>query len=172
MRYNRDEMRGLVIAVSLVLNAGVGFAQDGLRSPVLPESVLPGPPPAAVQDIYRVPPDFYTRPRPPMPAPGPGIGGPGLGVPWWWGGPAWTVPASRLDASRLRETSPSARDDRPRMPRRVSPAAPIPPYQPGAAGPPRTLYVIPGCYAGDRPPDSTRLSPACRDAEVRVLPPS
>jgi hypothetical protein len=35
------------------------------------------------------------------------------------------------------------------------------PYVPGKPGPPKTFYVIPGCYAGDRPPQSVALPPGC-----------
>ena len=35
------------------------------------------------------------------------------------------------------------------------------PYVPGRAGPPKTFFVIPGCYAGDRPPQKTALPQGC-----------
>jgi hypothetical protein len=35
---------------------------------------------------------------------------------------------------------------------------------------PKTLYVIPRCYAGDRPPVASQLPAGCRVADVRVLP--
>lgn len=37
---------------------------------------------------------------------------------------------------------------------------------------PRTLYVIPGCYAGDTPPRAVRLSPSCDVSKVRTIPPA
>ena len=40
-----------------------------------------------------------------------------------------------------------------------------------AAGPPRTFYVIPNCYAGDKPPQADRLPAVCRMANVRRLTP-
>jgi hypothetical protein len=35
------------------------------------------------------------------------------------------------------------------------------PYVPLKAGEPKTFYVIPGCYAGDRPPQRTALPQGC-----------
>jgi hypothetical protein len=35
---------------------------------------------------------------------------------------------------------------------------------------PKTLYVIPRCYAGDRKPDSALLLPGCDPARMRVIP--
>jgi len=51
--------------------------------------------------------------------------------------------------------------------------APILPVVPSAIVPaiPKTLYVIPGCYAGDRLPDSRMLPPGCDAADVRTIPP-
>ena len=45
---------------------------------------------------------------------------------------------------------------------------PAPPPPPGA---PKTFYVIPGCYAGDRPPQTERLPPKCDAAQARTIPP-
>ncbi len=38
-------------------------------------------------------------------------------------------------------------------------------------GVPKTFYVIPGCYAGDRPPASVRLPANCDAANARTIPP-
>ena len=46
------------------------------------------------------------------------------------------------------------------------PASPPPP-----AGVAKTFYVIPGCYAGDKPPQSDRLPPKCDAAQARTIPP-
>jgi hypothetical protein len=40
-----------------------------------------------------------------------------------------------------------------------------------ASGPPRTFYVIPNCYAGDKPPQADRLPAGCRIANTRRIPP-
>lgn len=44
--------------------------------------------------------------------------------------------------------------------------------QPAPAGPPKTFYVIPGCYAGDKPPAARSLRKGCDVAKVRVIPPT
>jgi hypothetical protein len=36
---------------------------------------------------------------------------------------------------------------------------------------PKAFYVIPGCFAGDKPPTSDRLSAACDITRVRTIPP-
>jgi hypothetical protein len=59
----------------------------------------------------------------------------------------------RADLPRLAATSRSA------------PAAAAP------AAPPRTFYVIPGCYAGDRRPQADRLPRGCQMSALRVIPP-
>jgi len=46
-------------------------------------------------------------------------------------------------------------------------AAPPAPAIASAPAPRRTFYVIPGCYAGDRPPRQDHLPPGCRVADVR-----
>jgi hypothetical protein len=43
--------------------------------------------------------------------------------------------------------------------------------QAAAAGPPKTFYVIPGCYAGDKRPSAQSLRKGCDIAKVRVIPP-
>lgn len=40
-----------------------------------------------------------------------------------------------------------------------------------AVPPPKTLYVIPGCYAGDKLPRADQLRAGCRAADVRVISP-
>ena len=41
---------------------------------------------------------------------------------------------------------------------------------PAIVAAPKTLYVVPRCYAGDKPPDPARLPAGCNAADVRVLP--
>jgi len=38
-------------------------------------------------------------------------------------------------------------------------------------GPPQTMYAIPGCYGGNRPPVASSLPPGCDIAKVRVIRP-
>jgi hypothetical protein len=40
------------------------------------------------------------------------------------------------------------------------------------AAPPKTFYVIPGCYAGDKPPSAQSLRKGCDRSKVRVIPPA
>ena len=50
----------------------------------------------------------------------------------------------------------------------ATPRAVPPPPAPGVA---KTFYVIPGCYAGDKPPQAERLPANCNAANVRTIPP-
>jgi hypothetical protein len=42
---------------------------------------------------------------------------------------------------------------------------------PPAPAAPKTFYVIPNCYAGDRPPDRSALPKTCDVAKLRTIPP-
>ncbi|HEY6361864.1 MAG TPA: hypothetical protein VIX63_12205 [Vicinamibacterales bacterium] len=55
--------------------------------------------------------------------------------------------------------------------RRTLEAPPRPAPPPPSPGVPKTFYVIPGCYAGDKPPGTVRLPPMCDAAKVRTIPP-
>lgn len=64
------------------------------------------------------------------------------------------------------------RSGRPERSRRAPAAAPPvapPPIAP--PGPAKTFYVIPGCYAGDKPPQPEWLAAGCDPSNVRVIPP-
>jgi hypothetical protein len=66
----------------------------------------------------------------------------------------------------------------PSTPAEDAPAAPLAtaprpePYVPGPPGPPKTFYIIPGCYLGDRRPAPESLAPGCSISKLRVIPPS
>jgi hypothetical protein len=45
------------------------------------------------------------------------------------------------------------------------------PEPPRVAAIPKTFYVIPGCYAGDTPPEANRLPNGCSTRNVRTIPP-
>jgi hypothetical protein len=162
-------MRTWIAFVVLALMSGSAAAQDGLRSPTLPDRAPNQPLPPAPVDIYRVPPDFYTRPTPPLPPVGGVIGGY-----WPW---QERLNRRRVDGDRrldeLRELQRERRlleDVRRRLESAPSrQAAALPPPAPGK---PKTFYVIPGCYAGDRRPDLARLPAMCRGSQVRVIPPA
>ena len=53
-----------------------------------------------------------------------------------------------------------------------APVAPPAPYVAGTPGRPKTFYIIPGCYAGDRRPEPASLAEGCSLANLRVVPPS
>jgi hypothetical protein len=53
-----------------------------------------------------------------------------------------------------------------------APAPPPAPYVAGPPGPPKTFYIIPACYIGDRRPDPESLAPGCSISKLRVIPPS
>ncbi len=52
----------------------------------------------------------------------------------------------------------------------ASPAAPPAPAPVAATHGPDTFYVIPGCYAGNRPPQPERLPKGCEVAKLRATP--
>jgi len=56
---------------------------------------------------------------------------------------------------------------------RPAPPPAAPPALPPAPmpGTPKTFYIIPRCYAGDKPPDPDALPPGCDIAALRVIPP-
>src|SRR5688572_6603056 len=66
----------------------------------------------------------------------------------------------------------------PPMPAEATPAAspaPAPPPEPyvaGPPGPPKTFYVIPGCYLGDRRPNPESLASRCDISQLRIITPS
>ena len=43
---------------------------------------------------------------------------------------------------------------------------------PPVAAAPKTFFVIPGCYAGDRPPRTEELPQGCNTANLRTVPPA
>jgi hypothetical protein len=47
---------------------------------------------------------------------------------------------------------------------RVPEAAPVPPPAH------KTMYIVPGCYAGDAPPQANQLPARCNLADLRVIP--
>jgi hypothetical protein len=61
------------------------------------------------------------------------------------------------------------RADNDRLRRRREPE--VERYQPAAPGKPKTFYVIPGCYGGDRRPDPALLAPGCSLSKLRIINP-
>jgi hypothetical protein len=173
----------------LALLCGVVEAQDGLRSAALPEPTLSSPV-ANERDLFRVPHDFYNR-RPDsdgsrlfLPQP----------LPTFVWGPQWPdtivpvqgytgAPVHRFrfrgshvlgcmgsgsvvhacSGSGVTEKSEAAPETT------ASPSVTAPLMAPGK---PKTFYVIPGCYAGDRPPALEWLPRGCDTSNMRVIPPA
>jgi hypothetical protein len=165
--------RGAWGVLMLALLCRPVMAQDGLRSPALPEGGPGAPPAAEPVDLYRVPVDFYRqRPDPtggrlffPFPS-GPGP----WPYPWpypfppdaYYGPPVQRVYKVRPDADRSGSSVEPPAATTP-----TTPALPAP-----LPGKPKTFYVIPGCYAGDRPPLPDRLPKGCNRSRMRVIPPA
>ena len=96
-----------------------------------------------------------------------------------------TVPGRALDAGAHRVElradgyDPSSRDVRidpgetTLVRAALTAAPPVAAPRPVAltAAAPRTFYVIPGCYAGDKRPQADRLPRGCQIAALRVIPP-
>lgn len=154
-------------AVVTCLLSVTAAAQDGLRSASLPERG-PSSTISPERDLFVVPPDFYNR----RPDPGPSRLFFRQFLPTYV-----TVPYPYLtpfDHVRVPTSARGLPDARPlsREPTSEIPALPstaLPPLQPGK---PKTFYVIPGCYAGDRPPEPHWLPAGCDRAYLRIVPPA
>ena len=154
-----------LLALMLGLVPAAAVAQDGLRSAGLPERTPTGPPPPPARDIYQVPPDFYRQLTPPPQFP--------IVVGGYW--PATEESSRRERSERRRRRAALDVEPQPQPPAAAAPpaavaaAAAAPAAVPGV---PKTFYVIPGCYAGDRRPDPGRLPRGCSAARLRVVPPT
>ena len=133
------------VAVALILSVSpVLFAQDGLRSASLPERPVATPPPGPT-DLFRAGPNTY-RPHPDRPNPV---------QPVFGGWPYVVVP--QAEPAHEREPRTDTRTVRIEIVTPRPEPAPAPVAPPPVASAPavkKTLYVIPRCYAGDRPPDA------------------
>ena len=143
----------LVVGLAVALTPAL-HAQDGLRSASLPERPIATPPPGP-GDLFRAGPNTYRPGTHPDPV-GPVI----LGGSSYW--PYLTMPVPEtprvIEPSRViapsrsrfvkRETAPIGE-----IPNR--PSAPLQSVAPSAPVVARTMYVIPRCYAGDKPPDAS-----------------
>jgi hypothetical protein len=152
----RTGVAALIVLMGFVPAAS---AQDGLRSAVLPErSLTPSPAPRGGYDAgprtYR--PDPRRRPRLPVF----GYYGPQVLYPY---DQPYVPPVIvvQVPAARVRQEPPPP-----------APVTPPSPYVAGTPGRPKTFYVIPGCYAGDRRPDPESLTAGCSTTRLRVVEPS
>ena len=148
----------LALAIGLVPAAA--FAQDGLHSASLPERRRSPTSRPQREDV------FLARPETFRPDPNRGL------VPFVFGslGPQMFYPAVQpIIVVIPREAIEPARVAAPPVP--PAPVAPPAPYVAGLPGRPKTFYMIPGCYAGDRPPEPESLTPGCSVSRLRVIPP-
>jgi len=135
----------------------VASAQDGLRTAALPERSLTTPPPRG--GYYATPRTYRPDPRHRLRPPAFGYYGPQVLYPYDqpYIQPVIVVQVPAAQPARLEPPSP---------------VAPPSPYVAGTPGRPKTFYVIPGCYAGDRRPDPESLAPGCSITRLRVIGPS
>jgi hypothetical protein len=170
----------------VALLCGVAEGQDGLRSPALPEPTLSSAV-ADERDVFRVPQDFYNR-RPDsdgsrlfFPQP----------LPTFVWEPYWPLTAhgfagaqvhrfrfmgslsagARVPGSQVQSYSGSGGAEKSEaVPEATaSPSVTVPRMAPGK---PKIFYVIPGCYAGDRPPALEWLPAGCDTSKIRIIPPA
>ena len=147
----------------LALLCGVAEAQDGLRSAALPEPALRSPV-ADERDLFRVPPDFYNRPPDPD---GSRLFFP-LFLPTFVTTRDWYAPQyPHIPGPAQLDARTEAGKNTQREAIAESPALSSVPPAPVLPGKPKTFYVIPGCYAGDRPPRLEWLPAGCDMSKMR-----
>lgn len=150
-----------LVAVAVLL-AAPARAQDGLRSASLPERPIASTPDPGTRDVFIAGPQTYTPRRDRA----------GRDLP-----PVFPVLGGGYLADGLRDVAPREITVNVRMlpapppAAAPTPAAPAPPPPVLAPGKPKTFYVIPGCYAGDKHPRDTPLAAGCDRSKLRVLPP-
>jgi hypothetical protein len=161
--------RGLISAVIVLLPA-VASAQGRLPDTPLPDlgsSSVPGT--LHERDLFRVDPAFYRTPPDPRGSVVPPFVVLGAPFAYWYVPSQERVHSGRTSEARRKhapyERDEPRRDEQPRTPE--SPPA-LPPIVPGV---PKTLYVLPGCYAGDKPPQPEWLGPGCDMSRLRVIEP-
>lgn len=154
-------MKALLVIGMVVAWAPALRAQDGLRSASLPERPIATQPPGN-EDLFRAGP-FTYRPRPDRDRPP--LGRPPVisnGSSYW---PYMNLPAPE-PAFPIESPSPVRFVKRPPVPVPDPPAA-IAQYVPQPAPvTAKTMYVIPRCYAGDKPPDA---SSGCDLTKLRTI---
>ncbi len=146
------------VALTIGLLPVAASAQEGLRSASLPDRTLTSssqPPP---EDVFLAGPRTYRPGRQRGAVPVFGYFEPQVLDPYPYIQPIIVVvPRDALDPARGAAPAP---------------VAPPAPYVAGPAGRPKTFYISPGCYAGDRRPDPGSLAAGCSLASLRVVPPS
>ena len=155
------------IACAAVLLSSPLMAQDGLRSASLPERPRHGPLPADRVDQFRARTDTYqVRPQP-LP-----VGGGFFGGGFFPGAQPVVIVVERVVERAPIVYRREMFEPRPEPPaERVPPAPAAPPVAAAPPPPPKTFYVIPGCYAGDRRPEPDQLPAGCDLRRLRIVPP-
>lgn len=165
--------RVFALSAALLFCSSSGLAQvGGLGSASLParSEVSKAPPDSQVhsvpqkRDRFRARPDTYEPGRHRRPRVRP-YAGPFYGYGYGYG---YDEEPSVAPTEKLQLLPESPREAPARRETAEEPKAVLPPL---ATGPPRTFYVIPGCYAGDRPPVIERLPSDCDPSKLRVVPP-
>ena len=130
-------------------------------------TTLPPPPPPSP---FAARPDTYA-PRYTLP-PFRAGNGPGVSIynGWLGFGPYIPVAEPLAPAAVPEQRLPPAPAEPPRTPEPPKNPTPPEPVQIAAAHGPDTFYVIPGCYAGNRPPNPARLPKGCDLAKMRTTP--
>ena len=167
----------LLLVVAALLTSGVASAQvamgaarpPGIRIHTPPRAPKPEPPPATPQpqpppareDLFRARPDTY-RPRHDSP----------YFFPAAAFYPVYSAPEVVVQPVIVERTIVV---EQPASPKRASAEAGAQPTSsapaPVIVGVKKTVYVIPRCYAGDKPPDASRLAPGCDIRDMKVIPP-
>ena len=146
------------VALTIGLLPVAASAQEGLRSASLPDRPLTSSSQPAPEDVFLAGPRTYRPGRQRDAVPVFGYFEPQVLDPYPYIQPIIVVvPRDALDPARGAAPAP---------------VAPPAPYVAGPAGRPKTFYIIPGCYAGDRRPEAESLAAGCSLARLRVVPPS
>lgn len=152
--------RLLCAVLTLCFLPAAGSAQTGLRSASLPEHNLTSSMHPEREDLFRARPDTYVQrydrllPRHRQIHPG--------GAFYVIIAPYETITYRNGLEARTSNVAPS----------NPAPSPPAPsPLARSPLAPPKTFYVIPGCYAGDKPPSADRLPPTCDITKLRIVPP-
>ena len=122
--------------------------------------------PTAGEDLFRAGPDTY-RPRP---GTSPFVFNGGF-YPVYATYPSYPTPEVVVQPVIVERTTvvvvevPQARQE----PEAKTEPAPAPPV---LVAMPKTIYVIPRCYAGDKPPEPSRLPAGCDVRNLKIIPPA
>ncbi len=147
------------------------LAQTGLRSASLPDRTPQAPVPPARGDLFLAGPETYAprfdRPFVPYPRFLPGAFRFVPVMYWRRSSPRAFAPVRSHGYLRLEENDVITT---PAVLAAAAPPAITPPPAVVVRTVPKTFYVIPGCYAGDKPPRPEQLPATCNVADVRTIP--